>query len=163
MQVFATPVRWVHLFGGQLYATGANAPIANVLGVGTGLPRSGPQIAVSLPGMATMGTATSPFSFVFFDSDAGVPGVDLVYVADDGDAANRGVQKWTLSPGQATWVKVATFNLPTGASITLVASTSEAAQNRLVVFVDDGVTPAAVIATAPANTLFKGAALSPHL
>ncbi len=49
-------------------------------------------------------------------------------------------------------------------AVTLMASTAESGTDRLVVFVDDGVsvpvgTP---VATSPVNTMFRGVALSPH-
>jgi len=47
---------------------------------------------------------------------------------------------------------------------TLMASTAETGTDRLVVFVDDGVsTPVGTpVATSPVNTMFRGLALSPH-
>jgi len=50
-------------------------------------------------------------------------------------------------------------------AVTLMASTAESGTDRLVVFVDDGVsvpvgTP---VVTSPVNTMFRGVALSPHL
>lgn len=52
----------------------------------------------------------------------------------------------------------------TGANVTLVATTGEATQNKLVVAVDDGSAAPAVttIATAAANTMFHGVALAPQ-
>ena len=51
-----------------------------------------------------------------------------------------------------------------GGTVTLMASTAETGTDRLVVFVDDGVsTPVGTpVATSPANTMFRGVALSPH-
>ena len=49
-------------------------------------------------------------------------------------------------------------------TVTLMASTAESGTDRLVVFVDDGVsTPVGTpVATSPVNTMFRGLALSPH-
>jgi hypothetical protein len=179
-------IRWVHIFGGQLYGTSNQTNFSNVFSVGTGLPTAAPATAVATPGMPA-GTGPSPFSFVFADRDPLVPGFDRLYVADDGGttfiAANQGIQKWTLAQGATNWTRVATFNLPQPAppantfgfrglagivsptSVTLIGSTSEATGNRLVVFVDtDSGTPVGtVVGTAGAGTAFRGVTPSPHL
>ena len=110
-----------------------------------------------------------------FDRDSTVPGVDTIYVADDQPAPAGGIQKWTLSGN--SWSLVATLNLATGpagfrgiagtlsaSGLMLVASTADPSANRLVVFLDDGVTTpsGAVVASSPPNTVFRGVALSPH-
>jgi hypothetical protein len=163
-----TNVRWVAIFGGQLYASSGSGAFTNIFTVGTGLPVTVNQTATSLPGMPT--SSASPYGFVAFDLDAAVAGIDTLYVADDA----AGLQKW-ISNGSA-WTLAETLNLATpvgfrgvagfvsGTKVTLIASTAETGTNRLVVFVDDG-TAAPVgtpIASSPANTIFRGLALSPH-
>ena len=85
-----------------------------------------------------------------------------------------GIQKWTFDG--TTWSLANTLNaglstgargltaFVTGANVTLVATTGEATQNKLVVAVDDGSAAPAVttIATAAANTMFHGVALAPQ-
>jgi hypothetical protein len=125
----------------------------------------------------------SPYSFALFDRDSAVPGLDTLYVADDRTPASDGgdgggVQKWTSNG--AKWSRVATFatvntgttsvafrglaGLVTGQAVTLVATTAEPSANRLVVIVDDGSAApvGTVVATATANTAFRGVAFSPR-
>jgi hypothetical protein len=175
-QLITTPnnTRVAGIFGGQLYGSAASGTFVNVFTVGSGLPTTSGQTATSLPGMPTA-AGPSPYGFVFFDRNPGVPGLDALYVADDrAVASGGGIQKWTFDG--TTWTLASTFNsglatgtrgltgFVTGANVTLVATTAEASQNKLVVVVDDGsASPAAaVVATAGANTVFRGVALSPQ-
>jgi hypothetical protein len=165
--------RWVAIFGGQLYADGGAAN--NLFRVGTGTPMSGPQSAMTLPGLPT-GGSESPYGFVLFDRNASVPGVDTLYLADDRTVAGGGgIQKWTYNG--TTWTLVTTFNADAtthfrgvagrvlaGGAVELYVTTTEASANRLMEMVDDGTSPSTIfitMATAPANTLYRGVAFSP--
>jgi len=89
-------------------------------------------------------------------------------------AAGGGIQKWTLNGG--SWSLVNTLNsglttgtrgltaVVTGANVTLVATTTELMQNRIVVAADDGSPAPALtaIATADPNTVFRGVAIAPQ-
>jgi hypothetical protein len=121
-----------------------------------------------------MPSGGTPFSFVMFDLESPA-GLDTLYLAD----AAAGVQKWTLSG--TTWSLATTMNIAGNAgfrhiggfvtaasggsprAVTLMAATAETT-NRLVTFVDTGVgAPASqTVATAGANTVFRGIAMSPH-
>jgi hypothetical protein len=73
-----------------------------------------------------------------------VAGNDTLYLADD----VAGLQKWTFDG--ISWTEVGTLNLPApvgfrgvagfaaSGTVTLMASTAESSTDRLVVFVDDG-------------------------
>jgi hypothetical protein len=176
VQILGTPnnIRCVAIFAGQLMASSNSGGFANVFTIGNGEPKTAGQVATVPPGMPTSGLPQSPFAFVLFDRVAAVAGPDTLYVADDRVPPSGGVQKWTFD-GSA-WTLVATLNLavaPVGfrgltgfassQDVTLIASTADAALNRLVVFVDDGVTTpsSTVIATAAANMIFRGIAPSP--
>ena len=185
VQVYsAAAVRWLQVIGGQLYGTSDKTPNANVFAVGSGLPTTAGQALTSLSGMPTAGN--SPFGFVAFDLDATVPGIDTVYIADD--AAARGIQKWTAVadssvPPNISWSLAKTINtvnsgtspigfrgltgFQSGSSVTLIATTGETngSVDRLVVIVDSGsaVPTGTVVGSSPANTTFRGVALSPHL
>ena len=174
-----TNTRWLHIFGGQLYATASNgtapANFFSVFAVGTGLPTTGGQTANLIPGLPT--ATASPFSFVFFDRDSMVNGFDTLYISDDGNSTFQGIEKWTLAQGATSWSRVATFNLTpavdfkgvaglvTGNNITLIGTTDEGTSSRIVVFVDTGATSAtgSVIGTSTAGHIYRGVALSPHL
>jgi hypothetical protein len=168
--VLATPsnVRWLAIFGGQLYGSSGSSGFTDVFAIGAGLPVTANQTATPLPGLPT--TGASPYGFVLFDLDAGVAGNDTLYLADD----SAGLQKWTFDG--SSWNQVTTLNLaaPVGfrgvagfasaGGVTLMASTAESGTDRLVVFVDDGVSvpTGTPVATSPVNTMFRGVALSPH-
>ena len=159
--------RCLAVFAGQLYGSAsATPPPTNVFKIGFGTPIGMNETLTSLPGM----TGTSPNGFALFDLAVAPSGVDTLYVADDA----AGLQKWKFDG--TNWTLANTFNLTgnagfrgvagyaSGGTVTLMASTAENSPNRLVVFVDDGVTAVTgtPVATAGANTVFRGVALSPH-
>ena len=161
-------VRWLAIFGGQLYGSSGSSGFTDVFTIGAGLPVTVNQTSTPLPGLPTSGA--SPYGFVFFDLQATVAGNDTLYLADD----SAGLQKWTFDG--SNWNEVATLNLPSpvgfrgvagfasSGTVTLMASTAESGADRLVVFVDDGVSApvGTPVATSPVNTMFRGVALSPH-
>ena len=111
----ATNLRVINNFGGQLYiASGAGA--LRSAAVGTGLPTTTGQTITSLPGMPT---ATNTFNgFFFADLNAGVAGVDTLYIASDAGALtpatelSGGILKFSLVGG--TWTYNGTFAAATG-------------------------------------------------
>ena len=159
-------VRWLQVLNGQLYGTSNQTNFTAVFSIGTGLPMT------LLPAPAPIDlnpnvSSGSPFGFALV-------GGNTLYVADDNTAAKGGgVQKWTLSG--TTWTLASTFNVTTtpigfrglaasttGGKVTLIASTADSANDRLVVFVDDGASvTSTVIANAGTNFLYRGVALSP--
>jgi len=174
-QLNTAPVnnRFLHVFNGQLYGSSGSGAFVNVFTVGTGLPTTTGQPVTSFAGMPI--TTASPYSFVLFDRNPLVTGLDTLYVADDrATASGGGIQKWTFDG--TTWTLVNTLKqgitsgvrglagIVTGTNVTLVATTTNASANVAVVFVDDGsATPAGTtIATAPMNTVFRGVAFAPN-
>lgn len=170
--VLATPNngRVITIAQGQLYGDAGSAMFTGVYTIGSGLPTTAGAVATTLPGMSV--ATASPYGFMLFDLDA-TPGVDTLYVADDNSVANGGgIQKWTLVAG--TWTQQAGFgaNFTTGmrglaaersgTTVVLYSTTLEPTQNTLVRIVDDGVSAptASVIATAPANTAYRGVAIA---
>ena len=103
--VLAAPsnVRWLAIFGGQLYGSSGSSGFTNVFTIGSGLPVTVNQTATPLPGLPT--TGASPYGFVLFDLDAKVAGNDTLYLADDA----AGLQKWTFDG--SSWTLVGTLNL----------------------------------------------------
>jgi hypothetical protein len=158
--------RWLGIFAGDLYVSSkpASGGPVGILQIGFGTPTTAGQSALALP----MLTVASPFGFAMFDiqgSPSGKP--DTIYVADDA----AGLQKWTFDG--TNWMKsTTTLNIAgnagfrgvagyvSGGVVTLMATTAENPPNRLVVFVNDVVSGTPV--TAPANSTFRGVALSPH-
>ena len=68
--VVAAPsnVRWLAIFGGQLYGSSGSSGFTDVFTIGAGLPVTVNQTATPLPGLPT--TGASPYGFVLFDLDA---------------------------------------------------------------------------------------------
>jgi hypothetical protein len=176
-QLSATPARSLGIAGGQLHMSGDAGAMLLLATVGTGLPTAPGQTLTPLLGMP--GSGMSPWGFALFDLNASVAGIDTAYVASevvgtgDAGAALRGIQKWTYNG--TTWSLAATLSLAAnvgfrsitglvvGTSPTLIASTADGTNaNRLVVFVDDGVTAPRVLATSSTNTFFRGVSLPPR-
>ena len=164
-------IRQVNAFGGRLY--GSSGSGSNRLGtVGAGLPATAGQTIANLPGVPTNG---SPYAF--FMADLTHDGTDdTLYVADD----LTGLQKYSLVSG--TWVangivgtssnsfrgiagcvtgtNVNLFLTGKGGSIAtgggeLIRITDNSGYNGAL-----SGTPT-LLATAPANTAFRGVALAP--
>jgi hypothetical protein len=172
LQILAHPndVRTVNIVSGQLFGTTNTATFTSIFSVGTGLPITAGQATSPLYGLPV----AQVYGFAFFDRNRSIAGLDRLYIANDNSvAAGGGIQKWTFDG--AIWYLVATFTdgLGTagvrglaaeaqGANIVLYATTAEATGNRLVRVVDDdSVSPVAtVIATAAANTVYRGVALA---
>lgn len=166
-----TAMRSINVVDGSLYITSNSSPYIGVSKVGAGLPTAAGQTATNLTGNVT---GASPYGFYFADLSADVPGVDVVYVADD-RSADGGIQKWSLVNN--AWTLNGTISGATtaglrglngsvaGTTVSLVASSS----SSLYVLADNAgynaapstaAIPAAV-ATASANTAFRGLAFAP--
>ena len=143
--VLTTPanVRWLAIFGGQLYGSSGSSGFTDVFTIGTGLPVTVNQTATPLPGLPTSGA--SPYGFVLFDLAPAWRGT----TRSTWPTTWSGLQKWTFDG--SSWSQVGTLNLPSpvgfrgvagfaaSGTVTLMASTAESGSDRLVVFVDDGV------------------------
>jgi hypothetical protein len=162
-----TNLRAVHIFNGQLYVSTASGSAVRVGTVGTGLPTTAGQTTTNLPGFPT---TTSPYQFFFADLNPAIPGVDVLYVADD--AAATGIQKYSYTG--STWVANGNLvptpsgtrgltGVVTGTTVTLYTTTI----SNLYALVDasgynNNITGAfSSIASAPTNTAFRGVALVP--
>ena len=170
-----TNLRQLGIAGGQLYVTTSSGTAVRLGTVGTGLPETTGQTITSLTGIPTSGG--SPYSFFFADLNAGVAGVDTLYVADD---ASLALTKYSLVA--STWTSNGTVGVDaddyrglTGVVnagvVTLYATRkggSAAAGGGELVTISDSSghnaaftgTPA-LLATAAANTAFRGVAFSP--
>ena len=168
--------RVIRIADGNLYLSTASSPYNGVSQVGAGLPTTAGQPVTVLPGFGGTTTAASPYGFYFADLSASVPGVDVVYVADD-SGATGGIQKWSLVG--TTWTlngTIASTSTATvrgldgntaGTTVSLVATSP----NGLFILSDNSgynaaptltSLPAAVIAN-PANTFFRGVAFAPSV
>lgn len=172
--ILATPnnMRWLGIFGGQLYGDSGSANFTQVFAIGMGLPKVTGQTAVLSPGMPT--TGASPSGLFAFDLNPNVAGIDTIYVGDDGLNLNAGgIEKWTFDG--TTWTKVATF-LPIGTvgfravtgfltnGVPTLIAVSTHTPTRIYSVVDDGsATPVyTLLMTSAANTVYRGVTMAPQ-
>jgi hypothetical protein len=92
--IATTTGRYISIVDSGLYISSTAGSI-RMATVGSGLPVTSPQTVTSLPGFPATG---SPYQFFFADMDAGTPGVDVLYVAEDGAKV---LSKYSLISG--TW------------------------------------------------------------
>lgn len=161
--------RSMRIFDNQLYAsqaTGTNT--GPVVSIGAGLPTTTGQSATGLPGLAT---TASGREFFFADLDPTVPGYDVLYVANT--AIADGIAKYSLINN--SWVLKSNISgqytgltgVVSGNEVTLYGVRFGASANKLFKITDATGYNAAMtatatdIATAAANTVFRGVSLSP--
>jgi hypothetical protein len=175
-QIVTTPasVKVIETIGSQLYGTSdATNGFANVFAIGAGEPTTAGQTCTPLPGLPTGTTALNqPLGFALVTVGA----TPTLYLADSrASASGGGIEKWTFNG--TTWTLVTTFDglasgtgiysltaYVTGTTVTVLAVSNAATGNLVVSYTDDGTTAPAptTIATAPANTGYRGIALAPH-
>jgi hypothetical protein len=166
-------IRSVNIADGKLYISTNSSPYIGLSQVGVGLPTTAQTVTV-LSGFPASTAGASPNAFYFADLSTDVPGVDVVYVADD-RTVGGGIQKWSLVG--STWVRNGTITSTAtttvrglnGSSAGSTASLVASSNNRLF-FLEDtaGYNMAPSItalrtATAMAgiNTAFRGVAFAP--
>jgi len=168
-----TNLRQVAIFGAQLFVSDSSGSAVRLGSVGVGLPTTSGQTITNLPGFPLSG---SPYGFYFADLDASVPGLDVLYVADDG----LGLTKYSLVG--SSWLAKGTVGtaadtyrgltaVVNAGTVTLYATrkggSAAAGGGELVSLVDESGysgtftgTPTLLVAAA-ANTAFRGVALAP--
>ncbi len=164
--------RILGIAGGNLYASSAIGTNFGLNQIGTGLPTAAGAAVALLPGFAAA-SGPSAYGFYFADLSATVPGLDVVYIADDN--ATGGIQKWSLVNGiwtlngtiggSATALLRGLTGSRTGAVVQLVASgggglyavADQAGYNAAP---STATLPAPFVAL-PANTSFRGVAFTP--
>jgi hypothetical protein len=171
--------RVVTIFGNQLYVSSATGAFQGLSTFGPGLPTTSGQTLTLLPGFPTA-AGPSPYGHFGLDNPLNpVAGIDTFYVADDSSVATGGgLQRWvnngttwsltgTVAPG-TVGLRGLTGSV-TGNTVTLYGTTAEASANRLV-SISDVLTAAGGafsptgftnLATAGANTAFRGASFTP--
>lgn len=166
-----TNIRAANIFNGQLYISTSSGSSVRLGTVSTGTPTTSGQTITNLPGFPTTG---SPYSFFLADLTPSVAGVDTLYVADD--TANQ-IQKYALvgtnwsvkGTVAATSVRGLTGSV-SGTTVTLYGTTggsSATGGGSLYKLTDtsgynESITGTiSTIATAAANTAFRGVAFAP--
>jgi hypothetical protein len=167
-----TNIRQVNIFGTQLYISDSSGSAVRIGAVDGGLPTTSGQTITNL---SMFETAGSPYGFFSADLD-GVSGLDTLYVADDG----VGLQKFSLVGGNsvASGTAGAAADVYRGLTATVSGSTvtlfttrkggaAAAGGGELAALVDSSGYNGALsgtptlLATAAANTAFRGVALAP--
>lgn len=155
--------RTIGIQNGQLYiVTGSGT--AGVYTIGSGMPTTSGQTQTIVFSLNT--TNTSPYYFAFS------PDGNTCYVSDDGGASNGGVYKYQMTAG--TW-NTGTRIFNTGVrglavdfsttNPTLYATTTTTSANALISITDNysgTALSSTSLATAPANTAFRGVAFTPN-
>lgn len=166
----ASNFRGIHIFDNQLYVSSTSGSTKGLFKVGTGLPTDSSNAALSL--LSAIPTTGSPFQFFFADLSPTIPGVDVLYIADDGATAG-GIQKFSFdgtywqSNGSLIPPVTGTRGLAgivSGSTVALVTTTP----SKLYSLIDASGynqpmsgTTFTEMATAANNTAFKGVALAP--
>jgi hypothetical protein len=165
-----TNARVVGIYDGQLYLSAQTSPNIGVSTVGTGLPTA--TTTASL--IALTPTSTDTYGFVFLDRDAGVAGVDQLYIADNA----LGLLKYSFDG--TTWTSQGSL---TGAGFTSIAARVSGANAEIFIgsassiySIVDGtaynvtlassgssiISTGTLIQSAAANTVFRGIAFAPY-
>ncbi len=176
-------LRQAQVIDGQLYASSGSGTntTRGVNKIGAGLPTIAGQTLTRLSGLSDAANASS-YSYALLDLNAGVSGVDTLYLADDTNTAGvGGIQKWSLVGGN--WISNGTIGTPAdayrgltavanGGTVTIFATrkggTLAAGGGELVSLADSSGYNAALVGTpvllanAAANTAFRGVALAPE-
>lgn len=164
-------LRTVGVYDNQLFITTSSGTANRLSAVGTGSPTVAGNNITSLPGIPTADVTFN--QAVFFDLNPSEPGSDVLYLADETNATNAKILKYSKVNG--TWV--ANGSIPTtsvcygiagklvGGKVQLVGSRNSAN----LIFLEDvsgynaTITgEVSVIATAATNTRFRGIALTPE-
>ncbi|MGD0655578.1 MAG: hypothetical protein ABSA16_14655 [Thermoguttaceae bacterium] len=176
-QLAASPndARQAAIYNSQLYISsdkGTNT-FKGIDIIGSGLPTTGGQTVLRLSGL-TDASDPSDFSFFMADLNPGVSGLDTMYISDD-DKTAGGLFKYSLVNGN--WVLTGSkavgnnnkyrglTGTVSGGTVTLYATRKDGAE--LASLVDTNGYNASIsgsfnlIATAGANTAFRGVAFAP--
>lgn len=176
-------LRQAAIFSGQLYVSSGNGNVVRLGSVGTGLPVTSGQTISSLPGYTPPpppNPTASPNAFVLLDLDAGVAGVDTLYTADDNTTLG-GLLKhsfdgttWTArgSAGAAADNYRGLTAVRQGSNVILYAvrkgGGAAAGGGEVVTLTDSSGSTGTLsgtptlLATAAANTAFRGIAFAPE-
>ncbi|MGL5097701.1 MAG: hypothetical protein ACRDD1_19105, partial [Planctomycetia bacterium] len=159
-----TNTRVVQIFNGQLYTSSASVNIG-VSTVGVGLPTTAGQTTTLLTGVNN----TNAYDFVFLDRD-GMAGLDTVYVAD----LTGGVFKYSTADGVNWTARGSVAGVVSGlearivgTDVVLFGNMGSGPGNTLFTLTDTAAFDATItgtmttIATASANTVFRGVAFTP--
>ncbi len=167
-------IRQVKIFGSRIHvSTASGAANTLVNSVSGGLPTTTDQYFMTLPGLPSA-TASSAYSFVMLDLSGSEPGLDTLYIAID---TQNSIDKFCLSGG--TWQRYGGVSATAyrgldavvdGTTVTLYITTGAGTAGgggTLATITDTSGYQGAfsgsitTLATASANTAFRGVAMAP--
>ncbi|RXK80966.1 T9SS type A sorting domain-containing protein [Filimonas effusa] len=172
--IASTTGRYISIADSGLYLSSTAGSI-RMARIGSGLPVTGSQPVTALPGFPVTG---SPYQFFLADMDAAVPGVDVLYVAEDGAKV---ISKYSLVAG--SWVANGSLGVTTdiyrgitgkvaGGNVILYAvrrnSNTTKGGSQIVTLTDstgynNNINGSfELVATADSNTIFRGIVLLPE-
>ena len=179
--VATTPaaLRSITIFNNRIYESTNSSTGAHIGIVDNVLPTTNPNDVIALPGIDNS-AATSPNQLAFLRIATGTGDPDLLYTTNN--PANAGdIQKWVLTDG--TWIQKGSVRISTTDSksgISGITAQYEPATGKAYIYVITldklikvtdanaatsiiNITDNApeILATAPANTMFRGVALTP--
>ncbi len=171
--------RVANIFNSQLYVSSSSSTFNGAgsnLGiwmVGTGTPTTALPATPTTELVNVINTATGSSPYDFAVSPDGL----TIYIADDRGTAAGGIQKWTSTTGAAGSFTLA-YTLGTGvtnvgargltvdfsgANPVIIATSAEAASNRIFRIEDTGAaSTATTLATAPTGKIFRGIDFAPQ-
>jgi hypothetical protein len=165
VSVTSTNNRQLEIFNGQLYDDTSSGSSLRVASVGTGTPTTPSQSMTALPGLPT--STGSPYAFFMADLNPGVAGLDTLYIADDAAGLLKysfNGTSWSAKGSIATTgLRGLTGSIAADGSVTLFGTSA----STLYSFVDTAGSAGTLngglttLATAAANTAFRGVALAP--
>ena len=171
--VIARSGRSIRIFKNQLYASQSSGVAGPLVTIGEGLPTTGPQKAVALPGITINGTSPTGREFFLADIDSAVPGSDVLYIANSG--ITDGITKYSLVNG--SWVSNGTVKgqytgltaTVSGKEVTVYGIKYGATSSELFKIVDNtgyngsiSALTRTVLAKTAANMVFRGLSLTPQ-
>lgn len=169
--------RGIGIWGGELFVTtGTNnrpvSPMTVVYQVGTGLPTTGQATAITLPGVAA--PSGTPAGLALFDVNDQIPGLDVLYTTNMGGNAfakfskqldNTWLLSGTIPHGNQDWHGLT--GVVVGGNVQLYATKLNSQLMSLLDTTghngDFSVLSPTTIATAGANTYFRGVTFAPSV
>jgi len=166
-------VRYVNIFGGQLYFTtnSSTTPIPGLFSLGSGIPTTSGQAATMLTDASGDDSVPSPYAFYFCHQGSGT-GNNVMYICDDETASPAGgIYKFSLVNG----IWISNGNIPNVNGIRGLAAYTTCSGVNMYVTAGNGVFTFAdnsgynqtitgtfnQIVTAGTNTVIRGIAFAP--
>ena len=161
--------RVLTVVGGQLYVTSSLGSNIGLNKVGSGAPTTAGQ---TLTQISPTAASNNPYSYYFLDRDAGVAGLDTLYIADQTTA--NGLSKYSFdgtnwtARGNVAGVYTGLVAKTNGTSVDIYMTSKITSNNDLVKFTDSAAFNAPITSGTPtplfstgANKVLRGLAFTP--